>query len=1647
MLADKYEVSEKMNESATSLLYRGVARQGGKAVILKMANENQSDEKMTRLKYEYELLKEIGGNGAIRAWELLDEDGKAVLVVEDFTGVSLDQIVFSEWSLEDKIALCIKIVDALACVHDKAVLHKALNPSNIVLNQNTGSLKLIDFRNATKLDRENTIFASQANVEGCLDYMAPEQTGRMNRQLDYRADLYSLGTIFYEVLGEQLPFSKACDSAELLHCLLADEPLSLGELKPELPAVLVRIVMKLLKKNAEERYQNIYRLKADLKKCFRQIRESGSIEDFTIGQNDCSVFFQIPQRPYGRKRELANLVGCYENVCRGGFELMLIAGASGIGKSLLVSELQKNVLRGNGRFIMGKCERHRQNVPYSALLDAVREMIRIVLTESEESILQLRTRLQARLGANGRIITDIMPEAKFLLGEQPPLNELSPREQQSRFQFLFREFITAFADCQKSLVIFLDDIHWADDALLKFMNALTITQEHGFIYLIGAYREEEQEKVLSLRHALNELEQGSSVWKKLVLEPLNEDDVNEIIVDMMRCEAEESRKLAALIRKKSDGVPFFIHELLLQLEKQNLIWLDQDAGKWRWDMAGISAVGISGNMLDLLAKRIRNQTEETRRVLCAAALIGNRFELVLLKELRPAEPMQIVTALWQALREGFIQPLDESYKYMSHSEVNTSFAFYHDSIQQASQNLLSETERIGLHLRIGRLLRSREHPEAEESGLFEAVMHLNLAYGLISEESELQELGLLNYQAGKKAKASGAFRTALQHFQKSIEVMGEAVWQQASIARDIYTQAAASAGSCGEYEAMEEYCDVAFGHCRNDLERMPLYEIKIRASLARNDATTAVELVRVALARLGVNFPRRIAKSYLLACLFATKFVFRTKGGVRSLATLQPICDRKQEAVMRLLDSVATSAFLAEPELFVLIVLKQIRITLSYGVSSCSPFAYCLYGTILIGLMGDIEGGYRVSRMAVEALDQGEVKVAEGRTRMVAQLFATHWKEPLPEVIVEISRTYGIAMAVGDIEYAAWSRLVHGFYLFFSGANLSVVDNDMTAAGKIMKNELCQETQYGYNLTFLQLVRRLRGNHTEMIDDELKSASVVLHEKNVDRNGLYYSHSNKMIGDLFFGQYEAALEAMRLAEPYLESVMSTISQPVFTFYSALIALSTYENLNLHERKTLESKVAQIERWAKVAPQTHGYKHLLLQAESYGRNMQCEKAAAAFDAAIGAALEGGFLQDAALANERAGLFYERLGRSAIARTYLGDAFKFYRTWGAEGKLKSMQIRHALLTTKSIADQKPESEVSLRFAENQSFDWNSIVKISQLLSCEMKQESLIRNMMKIVMENAGAQRALFLAKDSGKLLVEAEAELASSDYRIVLQPPGSGGFSSGIVNYVLRTEEGVAIQSAATDSLFANDKYVLSRRPKSILCLPVLTMNKVSGILYLENNLVHGAFTSERVEIIKVIASQAAISLENINLYRQMEAKVHERTQELERAYQELQRVSMHDALTGVYNRAYFEQEMQRLNLRRQGVTGLIICDLDGLKKVNDEQGHEAGDRILQAAAEVIKSAFRPCDIVARIGGDEFAVIVPDADKKILEQFKIRIYNAVRRSNEEKGSQKLSISVGFALKTCETETMGDVYKEADARMYQEKIAKPRSVRRGM
>lgn len=952
----EYLITEKLYESSNSLVYRGYPKLNEQPLVLKMLKDTYpSPEKIAGFKREYETTKNLNLTGVVDVYSLEHEHNCWVMVLEDFGGKSLARLMQSKaFTLTEFFPLAIRVVEILGQVHQRHIMHKDVNPSNIILNPTTGQLKLIDFGISTVLSRENPTLRNPNQLEGTLAYISPEQTGRMNRGIDYRTDFYSLGATFYELLTGKLAF-ETTDAMELVHSHIAKQPIPPHKLKPEVPLPLSEIVMKLMAKNAEERYQSAHGLKVDLEECHRQWHQMGHIDAFPLGQQHVSDRFQISQRLYGREQEIDTLLAGFERVSQGTSEVMLVTGYSGIGKSVLVQEVYKPITRQRGYFISGKFDQYQRDIPYASLVQAFRSLVEQLLIDSEDQIATWREKLLAALEDNGQVIIDVIPEVELIVGSQPAVPELEPVAAQNRFKLVFQNFIRVFTQPEHPLVVFLDDLQWADSASLQLVQLLMTSGDSQYCYVIGAYRDNEVSEAHPLRLTMDEIHQAGGIVNYIHLIPLNIYHINQLLAETLNCNLEITNSLAKLVLNKTDGNPFFINEFLKSLYTEQLLRFDFSSGKWVWDVGKIQERNITDNVVQLMASNMQRLGRKTQQALKLAACIGNQFNLQTLAIVYE-KPLQATAAdLWSAIAEGLILPLSDAYKLIEidvqglAEVVTVEYKFAHDRIQQAAYSLIPEAEKQSVHWQIGQLMLRNTPPEMRERKIFEIVNQLNSGRQLVEQQTERDELSKLNLLVGKKAKTSAAYQTGLNYLQIGLSLLSQDSWQQQyGLTLDLHVEAAEVAYLSANYELMEKLTAVVLQQANNILDQVKAYEVKLRAYTAQNKPPEALKIGLRALELLGITFPEYLSQLDIVSSLEETKSILAGKD-IEYLVNLPEMTESKQLAMMKILYYLFQPTYVRSPNLFVLVVLTMINLSLNYGNTHLSVHGYAGYGIILCG--------------------------------------------------------------------------------------------------------------------------------------------------------------------------------------------------------------------------------------------------------------------------------------------------------------------------------------------------------------------------------------------------------------------------------------------------------------------------------------------------------------------------------------------------------------------------------------------------------------------------------------------------------------------------------------------------------------------------
>ncbi|MEG4321298.1 MULTISPECIES: AAA family ATPase [unclassified Microcoleus] len=1575
-----YEILNQIYESVNSTVYRGLLQQDNQPVILKFLKEDYpTPSELVRYKQEYEITRNLNLDGVIKAYELKPYQRTLVIILEDFGAVSLQQLINQRretgtglLSLEEFLSMAIKTAEILGQIHAANIVHKDINPANIVFKPETGELKIIDFGISTVLTRENPTLKNPNVLEGTLAYISPEQTGRMNRSLDYRTDFYSLGVAFYEMLTGQLPF-ETNDALELVHCHIAKQPLLPGTINSSIPKAVSDIVMKLMAKTAEERYQSAFGIRIDLTECLHQLEAQGNISDFALGTQDISEQFQIPQKLYGREAEVEALLTAFERVAdnpESQIEMMLVAGYSGIGKSSLVAEIHKPNTRLRGYFTGGKFDQFQKSVPYSAIVNAFKGLVQQLLTESEAQLEQWREKLKNAFGINGQVIIDVISEVELIVGKQPEVPALGATESQNRFNIVFGNFIRAFCTKEHPLVIFLDDLQWADLATLKLIELMMTDTEMQYLFLIGAYRDNEVSPTHPLMMTLDGLTKEGATINYITLAPLELRNISQIIADTLYSDNESVQPLAELVIEKTGGNPFFVNQFLKTLHAENLITFDRDRHIWQWNIVQVEAQNITNNVVELMIDKLKKLSILTQDILRLASCIGSSFYLSTLS-IVSGKPQEVVFSdLVMAVQAGFILPTSE----LDENLLIQNYKFLHDRVQQASYALIDDDQKKAVHLQIGRLLLANVSAEELPEKIFEIVDHLNLAWELIVDESERVELAKLNLEAGKKAKASTAYAAALeQYFTRGIEMLPGDAWREHyDLTFSLYRERSECEYLCGNFEKAEEIFDLILTQVKSNVERAEIQNIRLVLYDNTGKFVEAVGIGFEALKSLGLSLPTT-EKSEILSALDLELELYRANLQnikISELIDATEMVNPEMRACMNLLMNITGPAYFVDQDLLALISLKMVNLSLENGNSDVSAHGYAFWGFLAGARLVDYEVGYEFGLLSMKLNEQfHNVNLACKVFNMFGGLI-NPWRSHLKKGIPFLRKGYLAGVETGDV-YVSYNSSHLILQRILCSENFDSIleeSNKHLEFLKQIKNAVFTNIQQFYRHFIFNLQGLTLDKFSFSTEEFDEFQCLQMWNENGFMPGVAPYNIFKAQILFLYGDYETALEKIRTSDKIIVFISGIPSQGEHYLYYSLILTALYPTATNSQQQEygeiLKVNQQKMKIWADNCPENFLHKYLLVEAEiARISGQEMEVTWGLYDRAIASAHENEYIQNEALGNELAAKFWLEKGKAEIAELYMRKSHYGYQIWGAKRKIEDLEQKYPQLLFNKSVDKSTDTKTnktkntttSLTSGSVSDLDFATVIKSSQALAGEIALDQLLAKLMKILLENGGAQTGCLILSNHGKLTIEALGKAEPEEVEVLqsLAVEDAEYLPIGMLKYVERTQEDVVLSEATKEGVFTKEPYIVKNQPKSVLCTPIINQGQLIGILYLENNLTVGAFTSDRLEILKVLSSQAAISIENAQLYRTLEDKVTERTAQLAEANQEISTLNERLKAENVRMSAELDivKQLQQMVLPKQSELAAVAgLEIAGFMEPADEVGGDYYD-VLQQNGQV------------------------------------------------------------------------------------------------
>lgn len=1569
----EYQSFQLLHESNKTSIYRAWGKENEPSVILKFLREpHPAVADIAKLLHSYEITKSLQVSGIIHALKYGKYNNKPTLVLEDVNGISLDKFLEkTPLELIPFLKIAISLSGTLGDIHHQQIIHKDIKPANIIIKPETQQVYINDFGISTRLSHENPKLINRHVLEGSINYISPEQTGRMNRDIDYHTDIYSLGVTLYEMITGQLPF-ESHDALELIHQHIAKPPPPPELFNASIPKAISDIILKCMAKMPEERYHSAYGLKNDLEECLVQIEEKGSIGEFTAGEKDIFDIFQIPQALYGRQKEIDTLLRIFESINKGRSECIMISGYAGVGKTALINEIQKPIVKQRGYFVKGKFDQLKQDVPYSGLIQALTDLIHQALTESETDLTILKHKLLGALHQNGQIIIDLIPECELIIGKQPTPPTLGSQENQNRLKLLFRNFIRVFSKKEHPLVIFLDDLQWASPSTLMLVKELITDHSLQNLLIIGTYRSQEVAESSPLMLIMDEIRKEKGILHELNLAPLNLEDIKQFTVDMVHCSFEKSAPLAQILFQKSGGNPYYLIQLLKKLHKDNYLYFNAKAKTWDWELSEIQKLDVADNVIDLLVKRIQELPPQTQSILTVAAAIGVRFDLRLVALEANLLPSTTLKLLWRAITDEIIQPVGENYRLIESNEIEginddcppppILFEFNHDRVQQAAYSLISAEKKRKIHYALGKSLLQHHFSSQIDENIFEIISHLNLALSEIQNDEERIQLATMNLHASRKAKNSATYTTAYDCIAIAQSLLGKDCWStHYELSYQIYMELTECSYLTQQFENINALSEIILKNARTNLEKGKLYIIKIILHTNIAQTKEAIDEGLECLQLFGMKFYRNPSKLQIVKELLKVKWKLR-KIDIKALEDLPSMKSPEKLFLINVLTNLSTPAFILDKNLLCMFTLKMMSLTIDYGVCDLTYFVYISYATIIQLLFRDYETSNSLGELAIKIANSSNNNTYRCRANFIMASVINHWKHHLRTSEKYMQDCYSAGLESGEVMYISFVSVFWGFLdgMFF--CNLSQALKNLRRYKNTIFSIKSKQPIHSFfvkeGLILALQDPNFRGETIHYEDyDEPTYYDILANDTELQVAFQAYI-AYRMVLCVLFENYEESLRLFDASRSSRQSIQSLSQERELNVYHSLTLAALYPKASLWQKISYLCQMRKnqklLKKWSLACPENNLHRYNLVKAELAKIKGLSEKALKYYDLSIEQANQNEYYLEEGFASERAGIFSLQQKNKFISQAYLRYSYRCYCRAEAFAKVDQLESLYPVLIeerrhTKKlpiIKDPQTTAEVTLSSSgehsttEEGSLDLTTIMQATTIISGAIHLETLLNELMKITIESAGADRAFLILEVNGRWLIQAEKDLNKNRSLVMQGKPfenESDLISSTIIQYVIRTKQTVVLNDAIHMGMFTEDPYISTHRPKSILCLPVSHQGKLSSILYFENNSASDAFTAHRLDLLQMLSGQIATSIENATLYsnletasdnlkvfnkqledynRNLEGKVIERTKELQSKNEQLRDTL--SALKGMQKQVIQQEKLAALGSLTHGI---------------------------------------------------------------------------------------------------------------------------------
>jgi len=1541
---------------------------GQKVVLKKSLIYHENSPNTSKIGHEYDILKNLKHEGLPEAHELIFEGKDIALVLEFIDGIELKESIFKKnISINDVLNISIQLADILHYIHQNGVIHKDINPANILLTDD-GKVKLIDFAISSDLNSENDDMINADQIEGTLNYISPEQTGRTAYLVKHQCDFYSLGVLMYELVSGKTPFD-SIDSLEIIHFHLSRFPTPLGAILPDLPIGFEEVIVKLMEKNPEDRYHSAKGLKHDLEVIREHAKSKKPLIGFKPGTKDSSGGYKQSQKLYGRENEKKELMNYYDNLNYLKSFLVLVSGYSGTGKSALIRHIKYPIIQKGGTFLSGKFDQFKQDIPYYAFIEGIQEFIKNLLSEPDSEIEIWRQKVVEMLGDNVGLIAEVIPLLSKIIKKYPEVSKLQPAEQESRFNMVLLDFISLFSDSENPLVIFLDDLQWADLSSLNLVKRIIENPSDNGILILGAYRDNEVQVSHPLLITLKQIDDLSAKVKTINLKPLNENTTCLITADSFALPKDKALILGKMVYSKTKGNPFFIHSFLKSLFDKGLVRQEKNS-LWNYDIKEIENLSYTENVIDLLTEGLIILPYPTQELLKFASVLGNTFELKELIQVTGESPTSIYSSLKIAIKEGYINALDKKYRSLAFGSINedanlrssladfsAQFTFTHDKVQQAAYNLIEESKLAPMHLKIGRLLLKNKAENELHDGIFELLNHFALSLELIESREEKIRIIQLCLVAGQKAKGSISYDLAVRFLEMGVTLLGVNRW---SSNYEITYHLLKELGEC-EYlnhnaEKAEIYFKEVLSHARSNFDKLQVYYIHSSLYLKLGNTQESLRLGMEAAKLYNIKFPKNKLAIQLTTLFTMVKYLllFSTKySNSDSFFDIKDSDDKENIALNNFLIDLATSAYQQDKNLMMLVIFKIIKLFIKNGFTDASGWGFSGFSVVVLSGMNLQKRGFKLWDLTLKLHRKTHSPLIKWRLNYTVLNFHNSWRIPFRDSYDNVLETIKACVINGDQIFTGYTVALQIRMSFLGGKNLNEIYTISEEQVILIKKGL---GGMDFFIGFFQLTKSLLGKTFEGTwDDKNFNGEKTLQRLKLEGNQtkLAIYHTSHLVNLYFSELYHEALIENEVLENYMDNVIGDLSLALQVFYNALTISACYEGFNKSEKskylKIFKSHLKRFKQWSNGCSSNYLQHYYLLKAEYFALKNKFEKAQNFYEKSIQTASKNNFTYVEAIANEKAAILFKSKGLFKQSSVYLNEAWESYYHWGAIKKCDQLENNFPELREKKLA-QKEEKEISLNSVTSTSsrsaLDLASVLKASQTIASEVKYSDLLKKLLQISIENAGAERGILLHQKNDSLCIEAEGISGDEEFKIHPSIPfdQSELVPHTFINYARHSDESEVIDDAQIEERFSTDPYVIKNQTISMMFVPLTSQGKTNGLLYLENNLIKGVFNKNRIKLLKLLSGQIGISIDNAILYENLEEKVIERTKEIEKQKLEIeeQKEKSDSLLLNILPKHAAEELKSTGGYKAQSYNNVSVmfCDIVGFTKLGESMNADS-----------------------------------------------------------------------------------------------------------